>query len=234
MPAMLPFLCKTTFPVNRRQLLGMVGAAAATTLLSPLGAQPTSSVAPRDIHFRAMHRGTPCGEHTIAFRLDGDRLVVTTHIEIAVKVLFITAFRFMHDAEEVWQGGRLMSVKSTTNDNGTPQQVSGYATAEGFRLLGEDGPFLAAAQLLTSNMLWDYRIVRESRLIDVQHGNEVGLVAKLLGEEDVATPQGSVRARRYQIITPHYAGSLFYDGDGRWVKGLIEQQGEVLEYALAV
>lgn len=131
------------------------------------------------------------------------------------------------------QSGRLVSVKSTTDDNGTLLQVSGYAAEDGFRILGEDGPFLASGHLLTSNTLWDSRLVRESRLIDVQHGNEVGLVVKRLGDEQVDTPQGPVRASRYQIITPHYAGSLFYDADGRWVKGLIEQQGEILEYALA-
>jgi hypothetical protein len=180
-----------------------------------------------------LHRGSPAGEHRVAFQQDGERLTVTTQIDITVKVLFFTAFRFRHDAEEVWQSGRLVSVKSTTNDNGIHLQVSGYAAADGFRILGADGPFLASAHLLTSNTLWDSRLVDESRLIDVQHGNEVGLVAKLLGEEQVDTPQGQVRAGRYQIITPHYAGTLFYDGDGRWVKGLIEQQGEILEYALA-
>jgi hypothetical protein len=56
---------------------------------------------------------------------------------------------------------------------------------------------------------------------------------KLLGEEPVTTPQGQVQARRYKMITPYYAGSLFYDSDGRWVKGLIEHRGEILEYALA-
>ena len=180
-----------------------------------------------------MHRGSTVGVHRAAFRQDGDRLTVSTHVDITVKVLFFTAFRFKHDAEEVWQAGRLVSVKSTTDDNGTPLQVSGYAAGDGFRILGEDGPFLAAAHLLTSNTLWNSRLVRESRLIDVQHGGEVGMVAKRLGDEPVDTPQGQVRAERYQIITPHYAGSLFYDGDGRWVKGLIEQQGEILEYALA-
>jgi hypothetical protein len=218
--------------VNRRRLLGLVAAVGATPFLGVLPA-PARAAAPRDFRFRALHRGSTVGEHKAAFRQDGDRLTVSTHVDITVKVLFITAFRFKHDAEEVWQAGRLMSVKSTTDDNGTPLQVSGYAAGDGFRILGEDGPFLAAAHLLTSNTLWDIRLVRESRLIDVQHGGEVGMVAKRLGDESVDTPQGSVRAERYQIITPHYAGSLFYDGDGRWVKGLIEQQGEILEYALA-
>ena len=58
-------------------------------------------------------------------------------------------------------------------------------------------------------------------------------MARLFGEEQVVTPRGPVRASRYQMITPHYAGSVFYDGGGRWVKALIEVKGETIEYALA-
>jgi hypothetical protein len=219
-------------PVNRRRLLGLVAGAGVTPFVGILPA-PVRAAAPHDFRFRALHRGSTVGEHRAAFRLDGDRLTVSTHVEVTVKILFFTAFRFKHDAEEVWQAGRLVLVKSTTDDNGTPLQVSGYAVGDSFRIVGEDGPFLAAAHLLTSNTLWDIRVVRESRLIDVQHGGEVGIAAKRLGDELVDTAQGQVLAERYQIITPHCAGSLFYDGDGRWVKGLIEQQGEILEYALA-
>jgi hypothetical protein len=170
------------------------------------------------------------GEHRVAFRVDGDRLVVDTHIDIAVSVLFFTVFRLMHDAQEIWQSGRLVSVTST---NGTHLQVSGNAVGDGFRIVGENGPFLAAAGLLTSNALWDSRIVHEQRLIDVQYGGEIGLIARLLGDEQVATPRGQVRASRYQVITPHYAGSVFYNGDQRWVKALIELKGATIEYALA-
>jgi hypothetical protein len=219
--------------MNRRRLLSLVASAAAMPLLGPVPSTPAHAASARDVRFRALHHGSQVGEHSVNFRTDGEAVTVTTHIDITVKVLFFTAFRFRHDAEEVWRSGRLASVKSTTEDNGTFLQVSGYAADDGFRILGEDGPFLASAGLLTSNTLWDSRLVRENKLIDVQHGGEVGLVAKLLGNEPVTTPQGSVRASRYQIITPHYAGSLFYDADGRWVKGLIEQQGEILEYALA-
>ncbi len=179
---------------SRRRLLGMVTAAAATPLLGPF--RPVLADIPRVLRFQASHRGKPAGEHSVELQRDGDRLTVITRIDITVKVLFFTAFRFKHDAEEVWQDGRLVSVKSTTHDNGTDLVVSGYAAADGFRILGEDGPFLAAGHLLTSNTLWDSRLVRETRLIDVQHGGEVGLVAKLLGHEQVDTPQGPLRAAR--------------------------------------
>jgi hypothetical protein len=191
------------------------------------------AAAQRDLRFRALRHGSPIGEHRVTFQPDGDRLAVETHIDIAVKVLFLTAFRLNHEAEEIWHAGRLVSVKSTTDDNGTLLRVTGNAVEDGFRIVGEDGPFLAAGHLLTSNALWDSRIVREDRLIDVQHGGEIGLVTKPLGDEQVDTPQGPVRASRHQMITPYYAGSVFHDSDGRWVKALLELKGETIEYALA-
>ena len=202
-------------------------------LLGPLTSARAHAAARRDLRFRALWRGSAIGEHRVAFRMDGDRLVVDTHVDIAVRVLFFTVFRLKHDAQEIWQAGRLVSVTSTTNRDGTRLQVSGNAAADGFRIVGEDGPFLADAELLTTNALWDSRIVHEQRLIDVQYGGEIGLVAKLLGDERVDTPQGPVRASRYQMITPHYAGSVFYDRDQRWVKALIEMKGQTIDYALA-
>ena len=158
---------------------------------------------------------------------------MTTSIDIAVKVLLFTAYYLKHDAEEVWQAGRLVAVRSTTDDNGTRLQVSGAAVQGGFRIIGEEGPFLAPAQLLTSNMLWDTRMLSATRLIDVQHGGVIGLVVKPLGAAVVETPHGPVHAKRHHLITPHYAGTLFHDNTGRWVKALIEAKGEIIEYALA-
>ncbi len=217
--------------IDRRTLLGWGVAAAGLPLFGAISVARAAT--PPDIRFRAIHGGTTVGEHRVQFRSDGDYLVVTTHIDITVRILFFTAFRFSHDAVEVWQSGRLISVEGTTDDNGVQLSVTGSAVEDGFRITGVDGPYLAPPQLLTTNTLWDRRLLHESRMIDVQHGGEVGLVVKPRGEEDVATPRGPVRSRRFQIITPNYAGSVFFDRNWRWVKGLMERNGEILEYALA-
>jgi Family of unknown function (DUF6134) len=219
--------------MSRRRLLGLAATAAALPLPRPLPSVRAYAATQRDLRFRALWHGSSIGQHRVGFGTDGDRLVVDTHIDIAVRVLFFDVFRLTHDAQEIWQSGRLVSVTSTTNRDGTRLQVSGNAAADGFRIVGENGPFLAAADLLTTNALWDSRIVHEQRLIDVQYGGQIGLVARPFGEEQVATPQGQVRASRYQMITPQYAGSVFYDGDQRWVKALIEVKGETIEYELA-
>jgi hypothetical protein len=217
---------------GRRRLLTALPAVALSPVLAlPLHAGAAQAAA--NVKFRALRNGSPIGVHTVAFRQDGERLVVTTRIDIAVKILFITAFYLKHEAEEVWQAGRLVAVRGTTDDNGTKMQVSGAAVPGGFRIVGDEGPFLAPAQLLTSNMLWDTRMLGVDRLIDVQHGGVIGLAVKALGPGVVDTAQGQVRANRHHLITPHYAGTLFHDSSGRWIKALVEAKGEVIEYALA-
>lgn len=217
--------------INRRRLLGLIAAASIMPVVEPLLSTPACAATQRDLRFRVLRKGSTIGEHSVTFRAAGDRLVVNTHIEITVKALFLTVYRFKHDAEEIWQAGRLVAVESTTDDDGTQVQVSGRAVEGGFRIHGQDGPFLASAHLLTSNSLWNSRILDADRLIDVQHGGEIGLVVKPLGEVLVEAPQGQVRASRHRIITPHYAGIVFYDNDRRWVKTLIEARGQLIEYA---
>jgi hypothetical protein len=189
--------------------------------------------APSTITFRALRNGVPIGTHTVRFHQDGERLTVTTRVDIVVKVLLFTAFYIKHESQEIWQAGRLVAVRSTTDDNGTRLSVSGSAVEGGFRIFGEEGPFLAPAQLLTSNSLWDTRMLSAERLIDVQHGGVIGLAVKTLSPALVDTPRGPVRARRHRLITPHYAGTLFHDDAGQWIKALIETKGEIIEYALA-
>ena len=215
------------------------GAVGALTLGPPtiaaVAAAPPSMAAARDggFRFRATWEGKTVGEHRVAFRTDGNRVTVDTRVDITVKAMVFTVFRLKHFSREVWRAGRLEALTSETEQDDERWQVSGEVVEGGFRIVGEDGPYLAAPHLLTTNSLWDSRIVREARLIDVQHGGEVGLVARLLGTERVTTPRGELRANRYQIITPHYAGSVFYDDEQRWIKALVELKGETLEYALA-
>lgn len=221
-----------TIHISRRRLLG-VGVAAFTLPFLGKGVPARASTAiPEDLDFRALYRGAPVGEHKITFRPQGDSLIVTTRVRILVKVWFLTAFRYAHDAVEIWRSGQLVSIDSMTNDNGVSFAVSGHAVRQGFRVSSADGPFLAAPGLMTSNTIWDRRLMGESTMIDVQHGGVTGLAVKPLGSEVVETPLGAVTAARYRIITPYYAGSLYFDANGHLVKGVMEQQGAVLEYVL--
>lgn len=157
----------TARDATRRRFLGLAAAAAASPLLGPVCSVRAHAAAHRDLRFRALRHGSPIGEHRVTFRLDGNRLVVATRVEIAVTVLLFTAFRYRHEGEEVWQSDRLVSVRSTTDDNGTLLQVSGHAVGDDVRIVGDDGPFLASGHLLTSDALWNSRAEPGRALSDV-------------------------------------------------------------------
>src|SRR4030095_5219849 len=116
----------------------LVGMAA----VSSLRTRPALAV-PQSLRFKAYRDKSAVGTPTIDVQPSGNNLKVTIKIDLNVSVAFITLFEFKHDCEEIWQDGRLVSLRSKTNDNGEKFQVTGKATPEGFRIEGPGGPAIA-------------------------------------------------------------------------------------------
>ena len=62
--------------------------------------------------------GSPIGRHGLRFTPTGPA-AVEIDIELAVKVAFVTVYRYRHVNRELWEGDRLVSFSSRTDDNGT-------------------------------------------------------------------------------------------------------------------
>jgi hypothetical protein len=220
--------------LSRRQFIrgvsaGLAGAAspALPTLVTALA----TSARPSDVRFTVVRGRSTIGVHTVEFRDRPGGLAVHTVIDLAVKVVFITAFRYQHECEDVWASGRLVALRSRTNEDGKRYAVQATAEPGGIRVVGPGGSLVVGSRLLTSNSLWDPLLVDQHRLIDAQHGGEIGLVVHRRGTESLVLA-GSERiiTDRFQILTPHFGGLLWYDATGRWVKGSLEVRGERIEY----
>jgi len=101
-----------------------------------------------------------------------------------------------------------MSLNSDTVEHGEPLHVEGAATPQGFRVVGKGGPFIASAATLTSNSLWTPAMLEQTTVVDAQRGGVIGVSARKVADELIATPGGQVQATRYTVITPYYAGSV--------------------------
>jgi hypothetical protein len=183
----------------------------------------------KDYKFRVLREGSEIGSHAISFEDGGGRSIVRTRIRLAVRVAFITAFRYEHDGEEAWENGQIVSLRTRTHDNGPDYAVLGNREANGFRVVGPDGPFVTAPSLLPSSAVWHPDYVRQTAIINVEQGGEMGLSTRKMDTEPLPGAGGQM-AQKFRMVTPHCGGFVWYDGSMRWMRAEIEIKGEKLTY----
>lgn len=187
--------------------------------------------------FKAFRNGQPIGSHRLSFAREGDRLAVTTSIDLAVRLMGFTAYRYTHRSRETWSGNDLQSVESSTDDDGKRYAID--VRREGGRLVVErQAPDVAGAArgFLAADILpsthWNIRQTRQPSLLNAQKGTVDRIGVETAGREVVRTAAGSVEATRYR-----YRGDVrmdqWFDARGRWVKlAFTAFDGSVIEYVL--
>jgi hypothetical protein len=64
-------------------------------------------------------------------------VTVTTTTDLAVDVLFFTAYRFKQTTTERWNNGHLVSLNSTTDNNGTRHKVAVRSNGDQLQLTAD-------------------------------------------------------------------------------------------------
>ncbi|MGO9786499.1 MAG: DUF6134 family protein [Stellaceae bacterium] len=226
---------KKSFSISRRALF-VAGMAGLASVAFPRRGMARPAFVPPDEfanrRFSIFYKGDRVGSHTVATAPETGEIRVNTAINIAVKALFFTVYAYTHGSEERWRKGRLVFLKSATVDNDGALYVDGTSTPHGFRVNSKIGPFIASADSLTSNSMWNPLILEQDTLIDAQHGGIIGVSVRRLADERIPILDRQITAARYRFITPYIAGSVWYDDSDRWVRGEFERDGHLIEYRL--
>jgi hypothetical protein len=189
------------------------------------------------IEFAAFRDGQRIGSHRLTFEKEGGRLVVMTSIDLALKVLGVTAYRYIHRSREIWLGDALHSFESRTDDNGKPYAVRASRDRRGLEVErtapGTAGPvqLVMPAGLLPSTH-WNERQAAQRYLLNAQKGTQEAIAVTPLGRESVRTTSGVVPAMHYR-----YDGDVrmeqWFDDQGRWIKSrFVVSDGSTIEYLL--
>jgi Family of unknown function (DUF6134) len=221
--------------IARRTLLISAIAGAAEYALPRLARASAPVVLPSGAanrRFSVLYKGDRIGAHSVSYSAATGQTRVTTEIDLVVRALFFTVFAFSHRSEEIWRDGRLTSLRSETVEHGETLQVTGAATAQGFRVVNKAGPFIAAPGVLTSNDLWTPMVLQQTAVVDAQHGGVIGVSMRKLADEQIAVAGRQIRATRYRFITPYLAGNIWYDDGGLWVHGEFERDAAQIIYRL--
>ncbi|HMA14823.1 MAG: DUF6134 family protein [Bacteroidota bacterium] len=161
--------------------------------------------------FDVLRHGDVIGEHVFAFSRDGQDFVVEVAIDIAVGMLGITLFRFTHRAEEVWRDGRLRSLATATDDDGTPWRVDlrhrdgalhGSVNGDDVELPGDAIPA----------SLWHRGTTTAPALLDTIDGRMKAVTSQTLGEGTAQVGATEAAARRFRL-TGQLQRDVWYGAD---------------------
>jgi hypothetical protein len=191
----------------------------------------------KPLEFSAFRNGQRIGIHRLTFEKEGERLVVTTQIDLAVKVIGLTAYRYSHRSRETWLSDTLQSFESRTDDNGKAWMVRASRDASGLKV-ERTVPDAAAPERATMpaatmpSTHWNARQAAQGFLLNAQKGTQEEIAVTPLGREQVRTLSGFVPATHYR-----YDGGVrmeqWFDERGRWVKSRFTvSDGSVIDYLL--
>jgi hypothetical protein len=226
---------KKTSSIPRRALL-MGGFAGAVSCAFPgVGNAATAIDLPTgggNRRFSVLYKGFKIGAHRLSYSSATGETRVDTEIDLSVKVAFLSVFAFSHRSQETWRAGRLVSLNSQTVEQGETLHVEGAAMPQGFRVMSKAGPVIASPATLTSNTLWTPAMLEQATVVDAQRGGIMGVSARKFADEQIVIAGSPVRATRYTVITPFFAGTVWYDKANLWVRAEFERDGSKVEYQL--
>jgi len=193
------------------------GATLALALASPATAAAPDPVAlyGKEIVFSVWRKGDEIGQHRVTFARADGALVVQSALDLAVKILGITVYRYAYQSQETWRT-TLAALRSTVNDDGTTTRVDATAAQGKLDITGPAGKTVTDLPILPSTH-WDAQVIAADRVVNTLNGkvDQIKLVPQ--GIEIVPTNAGPRQATHY-LWTGDIKADSWYDAGGHWLK----------------
>lgn len=201
--------------MKRRLFIGgLAGVSAGQFLAAPAIAAETAKRS-----FRIMRDGDDIGSHVLEAVKGANGFEIDITIRIAVKILGVTAYRYEMDNREVWSGGRIVSVDSTTNDDGDKDRAKAKASGDKLSIEGSRYSGDAPGDTVTTSYFSDKFLTRRPWL-STQSGAPLKVDVK-----------GAGRAG-WHNVSGELTTALGYTGS-EWTGCEFDAGGELASYEIA-
>ncbi len=192
-----------------RAALGLVGT---LLLIGGVAAEP----AEQTLKYAVVRKGEQIGTHTVEIRRKDAETTVNIATQVAVKVAFITAYSFQQTNTEKWVNGRLVSLRATTDDNGTRSKLEVTAGSQGLRVQADGKTMNAPADAMPAS-LWNPALMNQSVAINTVDGSMMPIKVSSKGVEELTIQARRTKTRRYNMQGV-FDQELWYDEQGRLVQ----------------
>lgn len=211
-----------------------IAAAGAALLLASAAAAAMDGVpANGGLDFAVVRDGREIGHHRIVFMTDGERLTVDIDVDVRVRMMFVTVYRFVHRAREIWNGGALTALTSTTDDDGTPHRLELRRVGDSLQGVHNGEAVVAPADSMPTS-LWNPAGLMRDRLLNSLRGDTMPTEVAALGPADLNIRGTTVPAQGFLIdAKPDFKRWVWFDGRRTLVRVRLEgRDGSEVTYRL--
>lgn len=173
------------------------------------------------------------GTHT--FSLDQNQL--QSRANFKVKVLFINAYRYQHQADEQWQGNCLSQLTAHTEENKEITDVKGAIQNNKF-VLDKNGSTQTLLGCIMTFAYWNPEILKQSRLLNPQNAEYLDVTVTDEGSKTIEVKGQTTLTHQYRL-NGRLKGkdklkiTLWYDQQQQWVAlESITPEGYKIKYKL--
>ena len=192
---------------------------AAAIFVGPASSMNFTPAAKQALKFTVYRGDAPIGYHNFNFRPKGAMLEVDIDVDLEVKMMFVTAFKFRHVASEVWENGRLIRMESETDDDGDPYKVKVERRGDGMLVEVNGQRRLAPGDILPSN-LWNRAILKKDKILHPILGQVLPLKVTDLGMREIeADGFGKIPVEGFELVGGEiFQREVWYSKDGRLIE----------------
>lgn len=209
-----------------RSLLSIFLIAVLASTTSVAGAEVS-----REFAFRVSLDDKEVGSQYFRLNEKDGKLQMETEADLAVKMLFVTVYRYLHRNVETWEDGCLTGIESSTRVNGKKLAVNGERQDDYFEVRAS-GEGARLPECVMSFAYWDPRFLEQPRLLNSQSGEYVPItVSEPVSDERIVRGE-TEPARRYHLTAGDIDLQLWYSLDERWLALESRVRGRTLRYEL--
>jgi len=153
-------------------------------------------------------------------------LIIDTTINIKVKVLFISAYKFFQQYKEIWRNGEFIEFKGYTDfEDEREYFIEGKDIDDKFIATGMDGEIIVDKNIIPLNY-WNKEILVQDKIFDTQKGIIRQIDIKKLGKEEIKINNTKLLTDKYLLnasknpkdIGPFPEYTIWYAENGELIK----------------
>tara|TARA_B110000014_G_scaffold246754_1_gene219741 strand:- start:407 stop:1087 length:681 start_codon:yes stop_codon:yes gene_type:complete len=181
----------------------------------------------KEIEFEIIRKNKNIGYHSIIFQEDNNILNVNIDVNIAVKIGFLTIYKYKHKNQEQWKNNQLYKISTNSITNSKKKYlVKGEQKNKFFEFYGVDDLKKTSKNVIPISY-WNKELINKKEFLDTQKGILRKFKIKFLGIKNIEFNNNKIRTEKYEIevLTNHITDEkpfpflyLWYTEKGELIK----------------